>query len=92
MRTVTGTCVVRLGDTVVAETRDAYRVLETSHPPTWYLPRDSVSDGVLERSARGVDVVRVERRRDLLGRARRDRGGLVLRDAVTGIRGDHAAI
>ena len=31
--------------------RDAYRVLETSHPPTWYLPRDSVSDGVLERSA-----------------------------------------
>ena len=42
---------VRLGDTVVAETRDAFRVLETSHPPTWYLPRDSVSDGVLERSA-----------------------------------------
>ena len=36
---------VRLGDTVVAESRKAYRVLETSHPPTWYLPPDSVTDG-----------------------------------------------
>ena len=42
---------VRLGDTVVAETRDAYRVLETSHPPTWYLPPDSVTAGALTRSA-----------------------------------------
>jgi uncharacterized protein (DUF427 family) len=42
---------VRLADTVVAETRDAYRVLETSHPPTWYLPPDSITAGSLERSA-----------------------------------------
>jgi uncharacterized protein (DUF427 family) len=42
---------VRLGDTVVAETRDAYRVLETSHPPTWYLPPDSVVEGTVARSA-----------------------------------------
>lgn len=39
--------VVRLGDRLVAETRAAYRVLETSHPPTWYLPPDSVVDGAL---------------------------------------------
>jgi uncharacterized protein (DUF427 family) len=30
--------VVRLGATVVADTRRALRVLETSHPPTYYLP------------------------------------------------------
>jgi uncharacterized protein (DUF427 family) len=42
---------VRLGDLVVAETREACRVLETSHPPTWYLPPGSVTAGVLTRSA-----------------------------------------
>jgi uncharacterized protein (DUF427 family) len=42
--------VVRLGDTVVADTSAAYRVLETSHPPTWYLPRSSVADGLLTPS------------------------------------------
>ncbi|SDD68774.1 DUF427 domain-containing protein [Auraticoccus monumenti] len=31
--------VVRLGDAVVADTTAALRVLETSHPPTYYLPR-----------------------------------------------------
>ena len=31
---------VVLGGTVVARTRTAYRVLETSHPPTYYLPAD----------------------------------------------------
>ncbi len=34
--------VVRAGELVVAETRAAWRVLETSHPPTWYLPRAAV--------------------------------------------------
>jgi uncharacterized protein (DUF427 family) len=29
---------VRLAGTVVADTRRALRVLETSHPPSWYLP------------------------------------------------------
>ena len=42
--------VVRRGDTVVADTSAAYRVLETSHPPTWYLPRSSVADGLLTPS------------------------------------------
>ncbi len=42
--------VVRLGDQVVAETRHAYRVLETSHPPTWYVPPGDVWPGTIERS------------------------------------------
>ncbi len=39
--------VVRLGTTVVADTRRAVRVLETSHPPTYYLPLADVADGAL---------------------------------------------
>ena len=35
---------------MVAETRGAFRVLETSHPPTWYVPPGDVVDGVLVRS------------------------------------------
>ncbi len=36
------------GGLTVAETRAAFRVLETSHPPVYYLPRDAFADGVLE--------------------------------------------
>ena len=39
--------VVRLGGEVVARTTASYRVLETSHPPTYYLPRSAFADGVL---------------------------------------------
>lgn len=39
------------GGAVVADTTRAFRVLETSHPPTWYLPREDVADGVLRRSS-----------------------------------------
>jgi uncharacterized protein (DUF427 family) len=39
--------VVRLGASVVAETRRALRVLETSQPPTYYLPLADVADGAL---------------------------------------------
>jgi uncharacterized protein (DUF427 family) len=39
--------VVRLGGEVVADTTSAYRVLETSHPPVWYLPRDAFVEGAL---------------------------------------------
>ena len=42
--------VVRLGDALVADTAAAYRVLETSHPPTWYLPRSAVVEGLLTPS------------------------------------------
>jgi uncharacterized protein (DUF427 family) len=38
---------VVLGGAVVASTRAGWRVLETSHPPTYYLPREGFSDGVL---------------------------------------------
>ncbi len=36
------------GGTTVADTRAAFRVLETSHPPVYYLPRDAFAEGVLE--------------------------------------------
>jgi uncharacterized protein (DUF427 family) len=38
---------VRLGGQVIADTTDAVRVLETSHPPVYYLPLDSFPAGVL---------------------------------------------
>jgi uncharacterized protein (DUF427 family) len=38
---------VRVGGAVVARTTAALRVLETSHPPTYYLPRAAFADGVL---------------------------------------------
>ncbi len=42
---------VVLGGVVVARTRTSYRVLETSHPPTYYLPRDAFTAGTLRPSA-----------------------------------------
>ena len=39
--------VVELGGVVVCDTRAAVRVLETSHPPTYYLPRSDWADGAL---------------------------------------------
>ncbi|MFF3562691.1 DUF427 domain-containing protein [Streptomyces sp. NPDC002574] len=36
---------------VVADTRSAFRVLETSHPPVYYLPPDAVSAGLLRPAA-----------------------------------------
>jgi uncharacterized protein (DUF427 family) len=39
--------VVRLGGVVVAETRRSMRVLETSHPPTYYIPREDVEAALL---------------------------------------------
>ena len=38
------------GETVVDTTR-ALRVLETSHPPTFYLPRQDVAEGALSPAA-----------------------------------------
>lgn len=37
---------------LLADTRDALRVLETSHPPVYYLPAGSFAAGILERSRR----------------------------------------
>jgi len=39
---------VVLGGAVVAETTRAHRVLETSHPPVYYVPLDDVASGALE--------------------------------------------
>ena len=44
--------VVEFGGRVVADTRRALRVLETSHPPVYYVPLDDVADGALRASAR----------------------------------------
>jgi uncharacterized protein (DUF427 family) len=43
--------VMRRGVTV-AETRRAIRTLETSHPPTYYFPREDVAMSLLRRSQR----------------------------------------
>jgi len=42
---------VVLGGAVVASTCAGWRVLETSHPPTYYLPPEAFSDGVLRPTA-----------------------------------------
>ena len=42
---------VELGGVVVASTTDGWRVLETSHPPTYYLPASSFAAGVLRPTA-----------------------------------------
>jgi uncharacterized protein (DUF427 family) len=42
-----GSITVELGGLTVASTTRAWRVLETSHPPTYYLPRDCFIDGAL---------------------------------------------
>jgi uncharacterized protein (DUF427 family) len=42
---------IRLGGEVVARTTRSLRVLETSHPPTYYLPLDAFAEGVLRPAA-----------------------------------------
>lgn len=36
----------------IADTTDAYRVLETSHPPVYYIPPADIQDGVLDPARR----------------------------------------
>ena len=45
---------VEFGGVVVAETRRALRVLETSHPPTYYLPRRDFAPDTLADSGAGT--------------------------------------
>jgi uncharacterized protein (DUF427 family) len=42
-----GTITIELGGQCIASTRRAWRVLETSHPPTYYLPRTAFVVGTL---------------------------------------------
>jgi uncharacterized protein (DUF427 family) len=39
---------VVLGEVTVADSTRAHRVLETSHPPVYYIPPDDITPGVLE--------------------------------------------
>ena len=39
------------GGRVIADTRASIRTLETSHPPSYYIPRDAIAPGVLRRAA-----------------------------------------
>ncbi|MEL6725429.1 MAG: DUF427 domain-containing protein [Pseudomonadota bacterium] len=43
---------VEFAGRTIAETRSGVRTLETSHPPTYYFPRDDVDFDVLKRNAR----------------------------------------
>jgi uncharacterized protein (DUF427 family) len=45
--------IVILGGVEICETRTSWRILETSHPPTYYLPRSAFIEGSL-RPARGT--------------------------------------
>ncbi len=38
--------VIEHAGTIVADTRDAIRTLETSHPPSYYIPRADIAAGV----------------------------------------------
>lgn len=45
-----GLITIELGGEVIASTDRGWRVLETSHPPTYYLPRSAFQDGVLREA------------------------------------------
>lgn len=40
--------VIELDGATIADTTDAVRVLETSHPPVYYLPREAFAEGILQ--------------------------------------------
>ena len=42
--------VVEVGGRTIADTTRAIRVCETSHPPVYYIAREDIADGVLERA------------------------------------------
>jgi uncharacterized protein (DUF427 family) len=46
-----GSITIELGGQTIATTGRAWRVLETSHPPSYYLPRDAFAAGVLREAA-----------------------------------------
>ena len=50
---VTARIRIEFGGETIADTTGAFRVLETSHPPNYYLPPDDIADGVLLRTGRG---------------------------------------
>ena len=51
VRECLATIEVVLGDVVVCRTTTSWQVLETSHPPTYYLPRSAFVPGALREAA-----------------------------------------
>lgn len=51
LRRCTAPIRVVLGGQVVCETRESWQVLETSHPPTYYLPRAAFTEGALRQTS-----------------------------------------
>lgn len=47
LEAVTYAISIMLGGQTIVSTRSAYRVLETYHPPTYYIPPDDVAEGTL---------------------------------------------
>lgn len=47
---IDATITVEFGGRTIGATERAWRVLETSHPPTYYLPADSFEPGALRRA------------------------------------------
>jgi uncharacterized protein (DUF427 family) len=52
LETFAGSITIELGGEIVAATNRSWRVLETSHPPTYYLPPSAFREGAL-RAATG---------------------------------------
>lgn len=44
---------VEFGGEIIADTNQAYRVLETSHPPVYYIPREDVREDFLRENPKG---------------------------------------
>lgn len=40
---------IKLGNVVIADSRGTFRLLETSHPPSWYVPRADIDMSHIER-------------------------------------------
>ncbi len=51
VESVAGPVTIRLGGRLIAESRDAVRVLETSHPPVYYIPMADFAEGALVDAA-----------------------------------------
>jgi uncharacterized protein (DUF427 family) len=89
--------VLTLGGKVIAESRESLRVLETSHPPVYYLPRGAFLDGALRPTA-GSSYCEFKGTAgyvDLVGGGRRvERGGWFYPDPVPAfdVLRDHVAV
>ena len=66
---------VTLGGVMIADAASAWRILETTHPPTYYLPREAFLAGSLAPGTRSGSVCEWKGRADyvtLLGGDRRE--------------------